>query len=446
MKFITSLKDLETYLGVSITKDILIKGISTDTRTIEKGDLFIAIKGDSFNGNQFTKDALQKGASAAIVDDKSFSQDKDKKIIYVKNSISALAKIAKNIINSYQGKVIAITGSNGKTSTTNILSKTLKKSSKTIGNYNNEIGMPLSVINASKKSKCLVLEIGASKFGDIDYLSKILRPHIGIITNIGHSHLEALKDIEGVLKVKSEMVQNIKSGGFLIVPNENKEHLAYWKKIRDDIKIITFGISKSADFYSTKVKLNPNGSDFFIESRYLNKKLHIKTPLEGEHNIRNILASCAAHYSLNENLDELVKKLNSNKLKGLRQIKSKWIKGSTLINDTYNANPDSTKKSIDLLSNYKKNTVLVLGDMLELGRYKNKLHKEIGKYAKAKGINKLLGYGDLIKQTTDIFGKNGIFFKKEDDLKAYLKENITSKDVILIKGSRGMKMERFIDV
>ena len=203
----------------------------------------------------------------------------------------ALAKIAKNIINSYQGKVIAITGSNGKTSTTNILSKTLKKSSKTIGNYNNEIGMPLSVINASKNSKCLVLEIGASKFGDIDYLSKILRPHIGIITNIGHSHLEALKDIEGVLKVKSEMVQNIKSGGFLIVPNENKEHLAYWKKIRDDIKIITFGISKSADFYSTKVKLNPNGSDFFIESRYLNKKLHIKTPLEGEHNIRNILAS-----------------------------------------------------------------------------------------------------------------------------------------------------------
>ena len=306
--------------------------------------------------------------------------------------------------------------------------------------------MPLSVINASKKSKCLVLEIGASKFGDINYLSKILRPDIGIITNIGHSHLEALKDIEGVLKVKSEMVQNIKSGGFLIVPNENKEHLAYWKKIRDDIKIITFGISKPADFYSTKVKLNTNGSAFFIESRYLNKKLHIKTPLEGEHNIRNILASCAAHYCLNENLDELVKKLNSNKLKGLRQIKSKWIKGSTLINDTYNANPDSTKKSIDLLSNYKKNTVLVLGDMLELGTYEKKLHKEIGKYAKAKGINKLLGYGNLTKQAIDIFGKNGIFFEKEDDLKDYLKENITSKDVILIKGSRGMKMERFIDV
>ena len=142
----------------------------------------------------------------------------------------------------------------------------------------------------------------------------------------------------------------------------------------------------------------------------------------------------------------MVKKLNSDKLRGLRQIKSKWIKGSTLINDTYNANPDSTKKSIDLLSNYKKNTVLVLGDMLELGRYKNKLHKEVGMYAKKKGIDVLLGYGGLTKYTIDGFGKEGIFFKDEKDLKAYLKQNITSKNVILIKGSRGMKMERFINV
>ena len=135
-----------------------------------------------------------------------------------------------------------------------------------------------------------------------------------------------------------------------------------------------------------------------------------------------------------------------NKLNTLRQIKSKWINGSVLIDDTYNANPDSTKKSIDLLSNYNKNTVLILGDMLELGRYKKQLHKEVGVYAKKRGINIILGYGDLTKYAVDGFGKKAIFFKDEENLKSYLRENITSKDVILIKGSRGMKMEKFKNV
>ena len=139
-------------------------------------------------------------------------------------------------------------------------------------------------------------------------------------------------------------------------------------------------------------------------------------------------------------------RINSNDFEAIRQIKLKWHKGSTLIDDTYNANPDSTKESIDLLSNYKKQTTLVLGDMLELGKYKKKLHREVGEYANAKGIDFLLGYGDLTKHTIASFGNNGFHFENEDDLKNYLKENITSKDVILIKGSRGMRMERFINV
>ena len=138
--------------------------------------------------------------------------------------------------------------------------------------------------------------------------------------------------------------------------------------------------------------------------------------------------------------------MNSNKIKNIRQIKSKWLKGSTLINDTYNANPDSSKKSIDLLSKHKKNTILVFGDMLELGKYKKKLHREVGEYAKAKDINVVLGYGELAKETIKAFGKKGIFFNEEESLRDHLKKNITSKDVILIKGSRGMKMERFLNV
>ena len=446
MKFIDNTHDLEKYLFIKIKKHNLIKSISTDTRSIVKKSMFIALKGNNFNGNDYVEEALKKGAVIALTDDKRFLNSKNKKIIYVRNTIHALGKISRNIIKEFNGTVIAVTGSNGKTTTTNIIASTLKESSSTIGNFNNEIGMPLSLINASSKSKQLVLEIGASKFKDIDYLSKILNPHIGIITNIGNSHLEQLKNIQGVLKVKSEIIKNIKSEGILIVPNEKKQYLNYWKKIRTDIRILTFGINKEADFHATNIKTKKNGTDFYIASKFLDEPILIKTNLEGTHNIKNLLVGCITNFCLNNNLDDFIKSINSNDFQTTRQIKSKWYRGSTLIDDTYNANPDSTKKSIDLLGNYKKRTTLILGDMLELGKYKKKLHREVGEYANAKGIDVLLGYGDLTKYTIESFGNYGFHFENEDDLKNYLKENITSKDVILIKGSRGMRMERFINV
>ena len=446
MKFISSSNDLSVYLDLNIAKDIPIKNISTDTRTIKKDSLFIAIKGDKFDGNDFVEEAFEKGASLAIADNKKLLKIRNKKIVYVKNTIGALKKISENIIKKYSGNVIAITGSNGKTTTTNIIANSLNNTSKTIGNYNNEIGMPLSIINASPKSKNIIIEIGAAKAGDIDYLSKILNPFIGVITNIGNSHLETLKNINGVLKVKSEIVNNIKKGGYLIVPNENKKHLSYWKLIRDDINIYSFGMTKSADFFASDIRVKREGMHFKISSKLIDKDIQIKTSLEGEHNIKNILSSFVTHYCLDNNINNFALKLNSNKIKNVRQIKSKWLKGSTLIDDTYNANPDSSKKSIDLLSKYKKNTILVIGDMLELGKYKKKLHKEVGEYAKANGINIVLGFGELTKETIKAFGKKGIFFDNEESLKSYLIKNITSKDVILIKGSRGMKMERFINV
>ena len=445
MKFISSSNDLSVYLDLNIAKGIPIKNISIDTRTIKKDSLFIAIKGDKFDGNDFVEEAFEKGASLVIADNKKFLKIRNKKIVYVKNTIGALKKISENIIKKYGGNVIAITGSNGKTTTTNIIANSLNNTSKTIGNYNNEIGMPLSIINASPKSKNIIIEIGAAKAGDIDYLSKILNPFIGVITNIGNSHLETLKNINGVLKVKSEIVNNIKEGGYLIVPNENKKHLSYWKLIRDDINIYSFGMTKSADFFASDIRVKREGMHFKISSKLIDKDIQIKTSLEGEHNIKNILSSFVTHYCL-DNINNFALKLNSNKIKNVRQIKSKWLKGSTLIDDTYNANPDSSKKSIDLLSKYKKNTILVIGDMLELGKYKKKLHKEVGEYAKANGINIVLGFGELTKETIKAFGKKGIFFDNEESLKSYLIKNITSKDVILIKGSRGMKMERFINV
>ena len=446
MKFITNTLDLAKFLNKKIKFNALIKSISTDTRSLKKNSLFIAIKGENFDGNDFVDEALSKGSNIIIADNKRFKNSKDKRIIWVNDSIKALKTISNNIIKDYGGNVIAITGSNGKTTTTNIIGKTLKNNSKTLKNFNNEIGMPLSLMNASLKSKNLIFEIGASKLNDIDYLSKILQPNVGLITNIGNSHLESLKNIDGVFKVKSEIVKNIKKNGFLVVPNDNKKHLNKWKKMRSDITTISFGMKDDSDFYPIDVKIKQNGLSFLVTSRLLEKSIKISSSLEGVHNVKNILSACAVHYCLGQNLQDFSKSISLSKLDNLRQVKYKWLKGSTLIDDSYNANPDSTKKSIDLLSNYNKKTVLLLGDMLELGRYKNKLHKEVGEYAKSKGISKLIAFGNLTRHSIDGFGKNGIFFNDETKLKNYLRKNITSKNVILIKGSRGMKMERFIDV
>ena len=446
MKFITNTSDLAKFLNKKIKFNALIKSISTDTRSLKKNSLFIAIKGENFDGNDFVDEALSKGSNIIIADNKRFKNNKDKRIIWVNDSIKALKTISNNIIKDYGGNVIAITGSNGKTTTTSIIGKTLKNNSKTLKNFNNEIGMPLSLMNASSKSKNLIFEIGASKLNDIDYLSKILQPNVGLITNIGNSHLESLKNIDGVFKVKSEIVKNIKKNGFLVVPNDNKKHLNKWKKMRSDITTISFGMKDDSDFYPIDVKIKQNGLSFLVTSRLLEKPIKISSSLEGVHNVKNILSACAVHYCLGQNLQDFSKSISLSKLDNLRQVKYKWLKGSTLIDDSYNANPDSTKKSIDLLSNYNKKTVLLLGDMLELGRYKNKLHKEVGEYAKSKGISKLIAFGNLTRHSIDGFGKNGIFFNDETKLKNYLRKNITSKNVILIKGSRGMKMERFIDV
>ena len=446
MKFITNTSDLAKFLNKKIKFNAQIKSISTDTRLLKKNSLFIAIKGENFDGNNFVDDALSKGSNIIIADNKLFKNNNDKRIIWVNDSIKALKTISNNIIEDYGGNVIAITGSNGKTTTTNIIGKTLKNNSKTLKNFNNEIGMPLSLMDASSKSKNLIFEIGASKLNDIDYLSKILQPNVGLITNIGNSHLESLKNIDGVFKVKSEIVKNIKKNGFLVVPNDNKKHLNKWRKMRSDITTISFGMKNDSDFYPINVKIKQNGLSFLITSRLLEKPIKISSSLEGLHNVKNILSAFAVHYCLGQNPQDFSKSISLSKLDNLRQVKYKWIKGSTLIDDSYNANPDSTKKSIDLLSNYNKKTVLLLGDMLELGRYKNNLHKEVGEYAKSKGISKLIAFGNLTRHSIDGFGKNGIFFNDETKLKNYLRKNITSKNVILIKGSRGMKMERFIDV
>ena len=444
MKFITNSNDLSKYLDTPIKKNIQIKDISIDSRTIKKDSLFIAINGENFNGNDYVDEAIHKGACLVITDSKKYKTSKNKNIIYVNNSISALKKITSNILKSFDGNVVGITGSNGKTTTTKIIANVLSKSSSTLNNYNNEIGMPLSIFNAKQNSKNLVIEMGAAKPGDIKYLSSILKPNIGVITNIGNSHLEKLKNIKGVLKVKSELVSNIKNGGYLVAPNENKEHLKFWKKIIRGKELITFGTEKNADFYAINIKSSIKKQEFNIISDKYNIDHKIKTSLSGVHNIKNILAAFAVSYLIENSPKLFNQRLEKNTQ--VRQKQKKWIRGSLLIDDTYNANPESVKKAIDFLSNSNKRKVFIMGDMLELGRYRKKMHADVGQYAKRKKVDVFLGFGELTKYAVSGYGKNGLFFNNENDLKKFIKENIKSGDIVLIKGSRGIKMERFINV
>ena len=288
MKFISSTNDIRKYLGLKPKKNIHFKNISIDTRTIKKDSLFIALRGENFNGNKFIEKAFSSGAIAVLCSDKSYINKNN--VIYVPSVRKALSKISSEIASDFKGKKILITGSNGKTSTTNIISKSLPKCSSTIKNFNNEIGLPISIMSSKKDSKYMVLEAGAAKKGDIKYLSKIVKPDIGIITNIGNSHLEKLINIEGVFKVKSELIKNIRKGGALIVPND-VNYLQRWKNMAKGIKVIP--VPKKFIAKNEKISKDKKVMTFdIIKSCSDDKKskaISISSSLLGKHNVQNIL-------------------------------------------------------------------------------------------------------------------------------------------------------------
>ena len=250
--------------------------------------------------------------------------------------------------------------------------------------------------------------------------------------------------MKGVLEVKSELIHNIKKNGTAIVPNG--PHLNYWRKLRKDITFITFGLDDSAEFFPSNIKSSPAGISFSIQSKYFYNEIQVSTPLMGNHNILNILAACSSVYQLNGDMNFFLKSLKGFKNESQRLEFQPWINQSNLINDSYNANPDSVRAAIDVLHQMKGRKIMILGDMKELGRYRKKFHKEIGEYAKIKKLDLFLGFGDLAKYSVDSFGSSGRFFNSKIALMEFLKSEVSKQDYVLLKGSRGMQMEQFINI
>ena len=446
MKLIKNTKDLVTLLKLDCKSDLPIKNFQIDSRKVKKNSVFFGLTGSNEDGSLYAVDAIKKGASLAIVKESKISNStaKSSKLVLVQSPEESLIEAAVIAMSRYTGDVIGITGSNGKTTTKNILNCGIKNSFATFKNYNNEIGLPLCALSLDSKNSTAIFEMGAAKLGDIDLLSRIIKPNIGIITHIGYSHLEGLNSIAGVLKVKSEHINHIKKEGAVIVPD--CRHLSYWKNIRDDISFYTFGKNPSASYHPTQIKMVKGGLSFFIESIHLKKRIRIKTKLIGMHNVFNILASFAAIHISKLNIEEFTEGLKDLQNPPQRLSLKAWINQSQIIDDSYNANPDSMKAAIDVLCQFEGRKVAVLGDMAELGRFRKKLHIELGDYAKIHGVDLLLGYGDLIQNTVNAFGKKGFFFKNKLELVDFLKKNLAKKDNILLKGSRSMRMEEILDL
>jgi UDP-N-acetylmuramoyl-tripeptide--D-alanyl-D-alanine ligase len=446
MKLIKNTQDLLTSLKLDAKSGLPIRNFQIDSRKVIKNSVFFGLTGLKEDGSLYANDAIRKGASLAIVKEGKIlnSSAKSSKIILVKSPEKCLIESARIAMGRYKGDVIGVTGSNGKTTTKNILKNCINNSYATFQNYNNEIGLPLCALELDSKNTAAIFEMGAAKLGDIDLLSKIIKPNIGIITHIGHSHLDGLNSVRGVLEVKSELISNIKKDGIAIVPDG--KYLNHWKKMRDDIGFYTFGKKSSASYFPSQIQMTKQGLSFFIESIHLKKRIQIKTKLLGMHNVLNILASFAAIHAAQLNIEEFVDGLRGLVNPPQRLELKTWAKQSQVIDDTYNANPDSMRAALDVLCQFQGRKVAILGDMAELGRYRKKLHIGLGDYAKIHGVDILLGYGDLIRHTAFAFGDNGFFFNDKKELIDFLKKNLVGKENILLKGSRSMRMEEILDL
>ena len=433
-------------------QDVEYSGISTDSRRIKKGELFVPIIGENFDGHDFINEAFEKGAEGALFEKNSkHLLDKiDKSLIEVDSTIYSLGEIAKFWRNSFDNlKVVCITGSNGKTTTKEMTSSILSVNNnilKNTGNLNNNIGLPITLLKLNDQHKYCVVEIGMNDFGEIRRLTEIANPDIGAITNIGRAHLEKLKTLDGVAKAKGELVEKFNENNTFIVNADDE----YINKISKSVncKKFSFGInSKKADIKAENIKTEDLSSIKF-EISLLNQTFTTRIRGIGLHNVQNALCASAIAYSFGCTIDEIQAGLERYAPTYMRLEILESPQGYKIINDSYNANPDSMTKALEELSRLRNGNkaIAVLGDMLELGDNSTNEHRKIGELIKNLNIDFVITYGKISKHIIEGI-ENHISSQHVDshnDAAKILVDRAQSGDLVLVKGSRGMKMEEVI--
>ncbi|MEA5084182.1 MAG: UDP-N-acetylmuramoyl-tripeptide--D-alanyl-D-alanine ligase [Lachnospiraceae bacterium] len=417
--------------------------LTTDTREIEKGSLFIPLKGDNFDGHDFIEQAFEKEALCCFSE---IEIESNGIIIIVEDTRKAFRMLAMYYLTLFNVKVVGITGSVGKTTTKDMIASVLEekyKVLKTQGNFNNEIGLPKTIFNLKDDHEVAVLEMGMNSFGEIRRLSEIAKPDIAVITNVGVSHIENLGSREGILQAKSEIFEYLKKDGVAVLNADNDMISTLRGKL--NFKTFWFGIENKSDFYAENIV--PMGLEG-IKCTILceGERTDVTIPVPGEHMVLNALSAAAVGKSLNLNMEQIKRGIENFAPTAMRMAVNKTDFGLTLINDAYNANPVSMKAAIDVLCTSQGRTVAILGDMFELGDFAPSLHYEVGEYAAKSCIFLSICIGEISSRIYDGIKENGgnaIYFKTQEEfLQSNLKEIFISGDTVLIKASRGMHFEK----
>ena len=409
------------------------KKISIDSRKIEKDSIFFALKGDNFNGNKFAAQAIEKGAALAIIDEEEYK--KGDKFILVENVLDSLQELSKFYRQQFDIPFIAITGSNGKTTTKELINVVLSKKYKThstLGNLNNHIGVPLTILSIPIDSEMVVVEMGANHIGEISKLCEIAQPNFGIITNIAKAHLEGFGGFDGVVIAKNELYESINKDGVIFVNNDDELLL----KLSDKLKKIKYGLTHSADCYAELNELNP-----FVKLKW--NGFEIQSQLIGKYNFDNILAAiCIGNYFGVD--DEMIKSAIENfKPKNNRSQIVETINNKVIL-DAYNANPTSMKAAIESFRIIKaKKKIAILGDMLELGEASEIEHQQIKEFACSQNFDKIIFVGEIFCSICE--KQNELCFEDNQEVLNYLKNNKISGTSVLIKGSRKIKLEVLLE-
>ena len=456
MKDITIKDILISTEGILITgnENLICKEFSKDTRTIKEGDIYIGIKGENFDGNIFWEKALDNGAMGVIVQDIEFDKKdieryQNKVIIKVKDTLQALYKLASYKRDIYDVPVIAITGSVGKTSTKDLVANVVAqkyKVCKTIGNNNNNIGMPFTILNAPNDAEAFVLEMGMNHFGEIHLLSKIAKPNICIITNIGTSHIGNLGSRENILKAKLEILDGAKNP-YMVINNDN-DLLHKWYQENNNMNVKTYGINEKSDMQAKDIQLYENNSEYKIKIN--NKEEKIRVPVGGEHFVLNSLCAIAVGELLNIENEDIKKGIETFSLTKNRMEVIELKDKIKIINDAYNSSVESVKASLAYMNNLKANRrIAVLGDILETGEFAEKLHRKIGEVVCENNVDILICSGKNAKYIIESARENGFdennmyYFEDKEEIVDLIKQIIQTEDVILFKASNGM---RFFDI
>jgi len=438
-----TLAQIAGLLNKEALTDIEIQGISIDTRTIEPGNLFIALPGERVDGHDFIHEAQQKGAAAALV---SRTVESSLPQLQVDDVAAALGKLGAAWRNEFDIPFVAVTGSNGKTTLKNMIAAIMVAACHgdetrvlaTKGTLNNHLGLPLTLAGLSKKHRYAAIEMGMNHFGEIEYLTKLTRPNVAVITNAAASHLEGVGNVAGVARAKAEIFLGLPADGTAIL-NRDDAFFPFWREQIANHAYLTFGFHPDADIHaSIDEQAKP------INLRTPSGNIDINLPLLGRHNIVNALAATAATLAVGIDLHAIKAGLEQIAPAPGRLQLHTLMNGVKIIDDTYNANPFSLQAAVNTLASFTGKKILVLGDMKELGSEAKTLHHTAGESIRQAGIDYLFTYGELSANTAQAFGEGAYHFNEQEKLVNALKPFLYNQTTILVKGSRSMRMEKVV--